>query len=580
MPISARMKKKQWKIMPPDDRADTIATHLNISQLTAQLLINRGICSTEDAVVFLNPKLKDLIPPDQMPGVTKAIPRIKKAIQTAQKITIFGDYDTDGISGVSIIWQILKLLGADVDYYIPHRSEEGYGLNADAICSLSEGGTKLLITVDCGATAGETAQLASKLGIDLIITDHHRLESTLPKAFAIVHPGLEPSYGNQESSGSMVAFKLAWAIANEFNNGPRLEPRLRDFMINATSLAAVGTIADIMDLRGENRILTSFGLKTLADCELVGVKALIETAGLTGQGLDSFHIGFRLGPMLNAAGRMGHARLAVELLTSDSEIRAVQIAEYLKEQNTLRRQCEQKIFKHACAMINESGLNHPDRKTIVIAEDSWHKGVIGIVASRIVDRYYKPTIILNTEAETAQGSARSIAGFDILDAICSCSSHLNDFGGHKMAAGVRLQRDKIESFAFAFEEYAKVNLNEDDFIDKLSIDAQTQLSNIRMDTVIELKRLEPFGQGNPRPIFVTKGVRLAAAPRRVGAKGSHLQLSVTDNTAAIRCIGFGMGPLEKKFLENEFFNVVYEADINTFNGSSNVQLVLADVQFD
>ncbi|GAH17734.1 unnamed protein product, partial [marine sediment metagenome] len=249
-----------------------------------------------------------------------------------------------------------------------------------------------------------SALLAGQLGLELIITDHHRPGPELPEAVAVVHPALQKSYPNQDSSGSMVAFKLAWAIANEFNTGRKLEPRLRDFLISATSLAAVGTVADIVDLRGENRILTSYGLKSLPQCQLCGIQALIESAGLTGRGLDSFHIGFRLAPMLNAAGRMGHARLAVELLTSDSPIRSTKIAEYLKEQNSQRQQCERKIFRQACEMIAKQGLDQPDRKSIVLASENWHTGVIGIVASRIVDKYYRLTIMINTSNGAAQGS--------------------------------------------------------------------------------------------------------------------------------------------------------------------------------
>jgi len=292
---------------------------------------------------------------------------------------------------------------------------------------LAESGTKLLVTVDCGITALSSAELAEKLSLEMIITDHHQFESDLPKAFAIIHPALDKTYPNQDSSGSMVAFKLGWAIANEFKAGDRLEPKLREFMLNATSLAAMGTIADVVDLRGENRILTSYGLNTLPQCTLSGIQALIESAGLTGRSLDSFHIGFRLAPMLNAAGRMGHARLAVELLTSDSPVRSMQIAEYLKEQNAKRQQCERRVFKQACEMILKQGLNHPDHKSIVLADENWHGGVIGVVASSITEKFCRPAILINAEPSEdgiAQGSGRSIPGFCLLTAIKACSKRL------------------------------------------------------------------------------------------------------------------------------------------------------------
>ena len=580
MRVSARMQKKRWVIQPSQEASAQLAKSLKVSSLLAQVLINRGVTDAGTAGVFLRPKLTELIPPEQMPGSEAAVARIKQAVKDTEKITIYGDYDVDGITGVSILFQILTLLGAKVDYYIPHRIDEGYGLNAGAVRSLAKSGSRVLITVDCGVCACETAELAEQSGIDLIITDHHQPGPELPGALAIVHPAMDESYPNQDSSGSMVAFKLAWAIANEFKRGPKLEPKLRNFMLNATSLAAMGTIADIMDLRGENRVLTSYGLKALPECELCGIGALIESAGLSGQGLDSFHIGFRLAPMLNAAGRMGHARLAVELLTTNSPMRAVKIAEYLKEQNSLRQQCERKIFKQACEIIVAQGLNHPDRKSIVLADETWHGGVIGIVASRIVDKFYRPTIMINTAEPIASGSARSIAGFDILTAINSCSHHLITFGGHKMAAGITIETEKIDQFAAELEDYAKDNLSEDDVVAKLHIDALAQLSELGKETVSEFEMLGPFGPGNPEPIFATKGVRLASAPRRVGANGGHLQLALTDNTSSIRCIGFGMGKLEKKLLENEFFNVAYQPQLNTYNGFTNVQLNLADIQFE
>ncbi len=597
MPLSASARggqKKQWTIRPADKHAVQLAKSLKVSPLLAQVLLNRGITDAQTGSAFLRPKLTELIAPEKMPGVEAAVQRIKLAVKNKEKITIYGDYDVDGITGVCILWQVLRLLGATVDYYIPHRLDEGYGLNADAIRSLAESGSKLIITVDCGITAHSCAELAAQLGLDLIITDHHQLEPERPRTLAIVHPALDKTYPNQNSSGSMVAFKLAWAIANEFNHGPKLEPELRKFMINATSLAAMGTIADIVDLRGENRVLTSYGLKALEQCELTGIQALIASAGLTGQGLDSYHIGFRLAPMLNAAGRMGHARLAVELLTSDSHIRSTQIAEYLKEQNSRRQRSERKIFKQACEMIVQQNLNHPDQKSIVLANENWHGGIIGIVASKIVDKFYRPAIMIglpfetsngksqmsNSKSQIARGSGRSIPAFDLLGAIRACSQHLVGFGGHKMAAGITIEAEKIEQFAADLEEYAKQNLSHTDVVARLDIDAEARLGEFRNQTVSELQMLGPFGQGNPKPTFATKGVRLASAPRRVGTRGKHLQLTITDNAASIRCIGFRFGELEKKCVEAEFFNVAYQPQINTYNGNSNVEFVLTDIQFE
>ena len=421
--------------------------------------------------------------------------------------------------------------------------------------------------------------------MDVIITDHHQPEAVLPKAVAIVHPALPdtPAYANPDSAGAMVAFKLAWAIANSFSSGPRLAGDLRQFMLDATSLAAVGTVADVVDLCGENRVLTHYGLKALAQSSLLGVQALIECAGLTGQGLDSYDIGFKLGPMLNAAGRMGHARLAVELLTGTSPLRCRQIADYLKEQNTLRQQCGQKIFKEACQQIVTQGLNHPDRRSIVLAGENWHRGVLGIVAARIVDRFYRPTIVVNLAdgpQGLAQGSGRSIPGFCLLSAIRACSDHLKAYGGHTMAAGLTIDAGKVDAFTEAFEAYACENLKDEDVAARLNIDAVSPLNQFTPDLVRQLQTLGPFGQGNPRPIFATRGVRWISPPRRVGVKEDHLQIAVSDNTAAIRCVGFNMGRLEKRLLEVDSFNIAYQAQLNTYNGNTTVEFVLQDVQFE
>jgi single-stranded-DNA-specific exonuclease len=439
------------------------------------------------------------------------------------------------------------------------------------------------VTVDCGIASLAAADLAGQLGVDLIITDHHQPGPALPNAVAIVHPALEPSYPNQDSAGAMVAYKLAWAVAEEFSRGPRLEPKLREFMLNATTLAAIGTVADVVDLRGENRVLTRFGLQSVPDSKLCGLRALIQSAGLAGKGVDSVAIGFRMAPMLNAAGRMGHARLAVELLTSTSEMRAMQIAEYLKNQNVQRQQCERKMLKQACEIVVERGLNHPDRRSIVLAAPDWHTGVLGIVASRLVDRFFRPAIMINAspnENNVAQGSARSIPGFCMLSAIQACSSHLASFGGHKMAAGLTIPPERIEAFAADFEAYAAGNLQEEDVVAKLHVDAVVPLRQFTRDIVQQLEMLGPYGEGNPKPVFATKGVRLAAAPRRCGSTNDHLQFAITDNTATIRCVGFRMGGLEKKLIDNEYFNLAYEAQLNRYNGNTTVEFIAVDIQFE
>ena len=572
---------KLWCFREQDSlKAQEIARSLGVSEVVAQVMINRGISSTEEARNFLNPRLSDLIPPEEMPGVPKALQRIKKAINEEEKITIYGDYDVDGITSTSIIWWLIKILDGKADYYIPHRIEEGYGLNENSIRELAEAGTNLIITVDCGITAIKAVDLANELGMDIIITDHHQPKESMPNAFSIVHPLIEESYPAKSCSGAMVAFKLAWAIAKDFSDGPKTDEHLKEFLLNATDFATLGTIADVMDMRGENRSLAHYGLKAIAQTKLPGMRALLDSAELSGKDLNSTDIAFGIAPMLNAAGRMGHARLAVELLTSDNDIRSLRIVEYLKQQNTQRRTIERKILKHAKDMIVQMELDHPDQKSIVLGDESWHQGVIGIVASKIIEKYYRPTILLNCSNGTSSGSARSIEGFNILKAIAHCKDHLIGFGGHSMAAGLRIETKNIPAFRLAFEEYTRANLKEEDSISKLEIEAIYPIAEFTESVVRDIERLGPFGNGNPKPVFATRGVRLLGPPRKVGAKGDHIQIAIRDNSSSMRCIGFNMGHLEKKLTQSDFFSIAYEPQINNYNGEANIQFVITDIQFD
>jgi len=576
----ARMQRKIWEIRPRSAHSKSLAGQLQITPLFAQILLNRQISDPKTARSFLSPKLTDLIDPARLPGMQEAVERIHLAVKNKEQIAIYGDYDVDGISSVAILWHLFRMLGLKADYYIPHRVDEGYGLNPEAVHQLAEAGTNLLITVDCGIGALEEIALARRLGMDVIITDHHRPGPQLPDAFAVVHPLLDTDYPNPSAAGAMVAFKLAWALAESFRNGGKTPPDLRQYLLNATTLAGLGTIADVVELRGENRVIAGYGLRALEESSLCGIRALVEAAELAGRGLESYDIAFTLAPMLNAAGRMGHARLAVELLTTENAYRAAQIARYLKEQNKLRQKCQRDIFKQVRQRILEAGFNHPDRRTIVLAGENWHPGVIGIVASRVIEEFGKPAILINLENGLGQGSGRSIEGFNLHDALCACREHLLRFGGHELAAGLRIQSDRVAAFAQAFEDYAR-RCNPDSVTPAaLSIDAEASIREFSEQLMRELAWLEPFGQGNPPPLFATRGVRLIAPPRRCGAKNDHLQISIQDNTGAVRCIGFGMGPLEKKLLEADCFHVAYKPQYNTWNGSTNLQFVLEDIRFD
>lgn len=569
---------KVWQIKPHHPKAKEYAQNWKVSPLTANLLLNRQIKNDKQGHTFLNPKLTHLQEPLNLSGVKEAVEIIAEAISKQSKITIYGDYDVDGITSTSILLRLFELFGISASFYIPHRIEEGYGLNNDSIKQIAEDGTELLITVDCGICAVKEVEFARSLGMKVIITDHHRPFEILPDADAIVHPCL--SEDKNTCAGAMVAFKLAWAVANHFKSGEKVNDKTRQFLLDCTVFAALGTVADVMDLTGENRIITSFGLGQLQTSELIGIKALIDVAGLKDKKLFSSHISFDLAPMLNAAGRMGHSRLAVELLTSQNQLKSYQIAQYLKEQNVQRRKYERDIFKKACEIISMLSLDHPDRRTIVLSSDQWHQGVIGIVAARLADKYLKPAILINTANGQGTGSGRSIEGFDILKAIEACSEHLVQYGGHQMAAGVTIQTEKINDFANAFEEFAVSNISSNIPKSILDIDALCQLNDFNHHIVREIQMLEPFGQGNPKPVFASKGVRLLNKPRKIGTKGDHIELALADNTGTMRAVGFNMAGYEKKLIETDFFNVAYEPKINTFNGNYSVELILADIQFE
>ncbi len=581
MRMKARTQQNRlWNIKPVHPQTDQFAKVLKVSSLTANILLNRKICEHQQGMSFLNPKLTELADPLSLPGIQDAVTRIIKAVQSKEKITIYGDYDVDGITSTTILYKLFELFETPVDFYIPHRIDEGYGLNSEAIEQIAESGTNLIITVDCGISSIDEVEKAKQLGMDIIITDHHRLGEKLPRATAIVHPNLKEHGNKNICAGAMVAFKLAWAVANELKKGGKIDDQTRQFLLDATIFAALGTIADVISLTGENRAIASFGLNQLTKCQLPGIVALKDVAEIKDKTIDSQDVSFLLAPMLNAAGRMGHARLAVELLTCDNDVRSYRIAQYLKEQNKLRQKHERDIFKNACEIISVLKLDHPDRKTIVISSDNWHQGVIGIVASRIVEKYYRPTILINTTNGTGCGSGRSIEGFNLLNAINSGASHLIRFGGHDMAAGVTLETSKINDFAQAVEEYAQNNFKDIATAATLDIDALCSIGDFNHHIIKELNMLAPFGQGNPKPIFASKGVRLVAKPRTVGSRSEHIQLGLADKTGTIRAVGFNMACYEKKIIESDFFNIAYQPQINTYNGNFSVEFILSDIQFE
>jgi single-stranded-DNA-specific exonuclease len=581
-------RAKRWKIETPDAAAvEGLAGRLKVTQLVARILVNRHITSPDAASEFLSPKLLGLPDPDLLPGLGRAAARIAGAIAGKEPIVIYGDYDVDGITATSILWHAITLLGGIVKTYIPHRLDEGYGLNCEAIRQIIDEEARLIVTVDCGITAIEPAKIARERGVDLIITDHHEAHGNppvLPECYAIVHPkvsleGRERAYPNQNLCGAGVAFKLAWGIGKAMTGGAKVSLAFREFLVEATALAALGTIADVVPLVGENRILAHFGLGGLKASRLTGIRALIESADLTGQNLTSYDVGFLLAPRLNACGRMGHAALAVEMLTTASSEKATEIATFLCSQNRTRQAMEREIFQQAVAQVEVNGWDGEGHRGLVLGAEGWHAGVIGIVASRIVERFCRPTVMVALTNGTGQGSGRSVSGFHLANALEACGQYLLSYGGHEMAAGLKLETARLGEFREAFDAFARTNVSDEMLLPRITIDAVVELSQITEPVVRELERLAPFGQGNRRPILAVEDVTVAAQPRRVGKEGDHLQLTVRQGNATMKCIAFKCGHLFEQLKVETRVSLAVEPCVNEFNGRRNVELEVKDFRF-
>jgi len=571
-------KTLRWVVAPPFDRAEDLARRLGTTPLIAQILANRGLTDADAARQFMNPKLSDLHDPALLPGTQVAADRIARAVRDGEKIFLYGDYDVDGMTGVAILHACLKMLGAEAGFYVPHRLEEGYGVHADALRKIAADGARLLITVDCGISAGASLGAAVEAGLDVIVTDHHSPPEELPDVTAIVHPRVpEGVYPNPGLSGAGVAFKLAWQVARAVCGRDRVDEPMRDFLLDATCLAALGTIADVVPLVGENRSLATFGLRGLPATKHAGLRALLDATRLTGEKLDAYHVGFLLAPRLNACGRMGHARLAVELLTHTTEERARSIAEYLNKQNAERQRVDRAMAAEAAERVLAEGLDAPDRRVIVLASENWHGGVVGIVASRMVERFGRPAILVAFNGDGGQGSGRSIPGFHLRDALAACSQYLKSFGGHAMAGGLRIERDQIEPFARALEEYAREHIPAEKLLPSLAIDAESTLRALSYTAVDHVTRLGPFGEGNPRPVVALRQCRLLSAPRRMGRKGDTVSLLLGQGDARVRAVGFGMGDLADHLAGIREVDVAGTPGLNHFRGQTTVELQLEDV---
>lgn len=575
--------QKQWRVLPHDrGRVERLLREARIPAVVAQLLVSRGVYAAGAAKQFLDIKLTDLREPLELPGVQQAVEAVAGAIRQNRSIVIYGDYDADGMTGSAILYNGLKLLGADVSYYVPNRLEEGYGLSCDALRKLAQRGKQTVITVDCGIGSIEQAELCRQLGLQLIITDHHRLGETLPCADAIVHPRLPgSSYPFGELCGAGVAFKLAWALCQEMCGSKRVTDPLRQYLMQALSLAAIGTVADVVPLLDENRVLVHHGLRSLRAQPLPGLAALMRLTGVDQRsGLCSEDISFCLAPRLNAAGRLGQAQLGVELLTTTVQSRATALAEYIHQLNSSRESLERSVYlaaqKQAKADFDPEG-----DPALVLAGSGWHLGVIGVVAGRLAEKYARPVLVLSLDAvgsRLATGSGRAGgSGVDLHAALTECSDRLTRFGGHQAAAGVTIDPSQLDAFRSDFCEAVVRQTSASDRTPEITIDAEAGLGQLTLESVKHIEQLAPFGAGNPRPVLCASGVTLAEPSRRMGGGDRHLTMRLTHDGIAIRGVAFGQGDWCETLNECQGpIDIAYRPVINEFRGRRSVEVQLVD----
>ena len=573
---------KRWIFSPPNKSLQSeIASKLKISHLLAQVLINRGIIDITSAKNFLQPQIAALGDPSLLPDIEKASIRINEAVRRGEKIVIYGDYDVDGLSATALMYRCLKLVGAQVSYYIPERLEEGYGLNTDAIKKLKEGGADVILTVDCGINACREADVARSFGIDLIITDHHQPGQEIPNAFAVVNPKLKTSQcAFKHFSGVGIAFKLAWAIGQHLSPQRKVSTEFKDFLLSAVGLVALGTIADVVPLLGENRILTKYGLSALQYTEIPGLRALLDIADLSNTNLDAFHVGYRLGPRLNAPGRVGNAGIVVEMLTTTCSERALEIANFLDSENKRRQDIQVDIMVSARKKVMNE-INLDETTAIVLADQAWHPGIIGIIASKIVEEFNRPTVMIAIAEDIGHGSARSIPSFHILEALEYCKSKLLSVGGHAQAAGLKIHPDNIDEFRLMLNSTTAQRLSKTDLVPILNIDAEVTLSMLSKALVAELARLSPYGEGNPLPLFAAMNVKVVGQPRRIGSKGQHLSFYVKQGDVAIRAVAFGRGEQFERLKQNgKTCSLAFAVKINNWMDGENLELEVKDIKFE
>jgi len=574
---------KLWHLVPHDRAAiERLAGELRVSPVVAQLLLNRDLKSPEAARRFLDAPLAGLHPPLSLPGLPDAVERLHRAIGAKKKVCVYGDYDADGVTGTAILLGLFQQLGVPVEFYVPHRLEEGYGLNVEALKQLAASGVEVVVTVDCGICSLDEADVARELGIELIVTDHHEMKDRLPAAACCVHPRLPGgSYPFGGLSGAGVAFKLAWALSVRHCGSEKVTDRLRNYLLDALCLATLGLVADVVPLADENRILVRAGLNRLREKPPLGIRALIESAKINPDGpIRSEDIGFKLAPRLNAAGRLGCARLVVEMLTTSNPTRAREVAEYLEGQNGQRQALERKMVTQAKDLIERDGLD--GRGAVVMAHADWHPGVVGIVAGRMVEYLGRPVILfaLTAGSEIVTGSGRSVPGFELHEALKACDDLLVGHGGHAMAVGAKIRPGDIDAFRERFQTYAAGHFPAGGPpAPRLRLDAEVPLSALTSGLLRDLDRLEPYGADNPRPRFLAGGLEIVGDPRRIGKDERHLNFRIRQNGTNMRVVAWGMGDrLDELMSGDRKCCVAFTPRVNEWQGHRTIELEVVDFQ--
>jgi single-stranded-DNA-specific exonuclease len=573
---------KTWQLLPHDPEAiQRLARALGVSPIVAQLLLNREQRDHQTASKFLKAPLSGLHEPELLPGMPEAVERLHAAIRHKKRIVVYGDYDVDGVSGTAILLTALRHLEADVDFHVPHRLEDGYGLSSEALRKIAEQGTAVVVTVDCGIASAPEADEAKRLNLELIVTDHHEPKERLPDATVLVHPRLPgTTYPWGHLCGAGVAFKLAWALCKKSCGSDRVSPKLREFLLDAVAFAALGTVADVVPLHEENRIFVRHGLARLTCKPPTGLKALIEAAKLHEKpALTAVDIGFSLAPRLNAAGRLGSARLAVELLTTLSAQRAHDLARWLEDQNIKRQTVERRIFSEAREMADQH--EHASAPALVLASAAWHAGMIGIVAGRLMEAFGRPVLMiaLGENGVPGSGSGRSIPGFRLHEALQLCSDKLLSHGGHASAAGFKIAPHLVDLFRHQFCEVASRHFGDQPPSPRMVIDAEVPLSSLTVNLVEAMAQLEPYGSGNPQPVFLAGDLQIVGDPQRVGGGERHLSCRVRQERTEMRVIAFGMADrVEGLMSAAGKCCLAFTPKINEWQGRKRVELEARDFQ--